>query len=80
MNTLSNYDSGREETVFCLAVNFPDMEDIHKVLNEGSHFAVDMLIKNKAKCVSNKLRELANEGKRSEMKEKEIKIKKDKNH
>lgn len=58
---LAKYDSGREKTVFCLAVNLLDIEDIHKVLNEGSQLASDMPIKDKAKCVSNRLREIANE-------------------
>lgn len=58
---LAKYNSGREKTVFCLAVNLLDIEDIHKVLNEGNQLASDMPIKDKAKCVSNRLREIANE-------------------
>lgn len=58
---LAKYNSGREKTVFCLAVNLLDIEDIHKVLNEGSQLSSDMPIKDKAKCVSNRLREIANE-------------------
>lgn len=58
---LTEYDSGREKTLFCLAVNLLCIEDIKKVLDEGRRLALDVPIKEKAKYVSNKLREIASE-------------------
>lgn len=57
---LAEYDSGREKTLFSLAVNLLDIKDIQEVLNEGRRLASDMSTKDKAKYVSNRLREIAN--------------------
>ena len=61
ISSFAKYNSGREKTIFCLAVNLLDIKNIHKVLNEGSQLSADMPIKDKAKCVSSRLQEIANE-------------------
>ena len=58
---LKGYNSGREKTLFSLAVNLLNTDDIKKVLDEGGQLASDMLIKDKAKYVSGRLREIAAE-------------------
>ena len=64
---LSEYNSGREKTLFCLAVNLLSVDDIKKVLDEGARLASDMPSKDKAKYISDRLREIAN-GKGIELK------------
>ncbi len=58
---LAEYDSGREKTLFCLAVNLLDVEDIKKVFDESSRHTTDMPVKDKAGYVSKRLREIAEE-------------------
>ncbi len=58
---LNEYNSGREKTLFCLAVNLLGIDDIKKVLDEGSRLVSEMPIKDKAKYISGRLREIANE-------------------
>lgn len=58
---LNEYNSGREKTLFCLAVNLLSIDDIKKVLDEGARLASDMSIKDKAKYISDRLREIAND-------------------
>ena len=58
---LNEYNSGREKTLFSLAVNLLDIDDIKKVLDEGGQLALDMLMKEKAKYISSRLRETAKE-------------------
>ena len=57
---LSEYNSGREKTLFSLAVNLLSVDDIKKVLEKGNLLSSDIPIKNKAQLVSNELREIAN--------------------
>ena len=64
---LKEYNSGREKTLFCLAVNLLGSDDIKNVLDEGSQLAPDMPLKDKAKFISGRLREIA-EGKGTELK------------
>ena len=56
---LANYNSGREKTLFSLAVNLLGIEDIEAVLAEAAQLAEDTPIKEKAKFVSARLRETA---------------------
>ena len=57
---LGKYNAGRQKTLYCLAVNLLSIDDIKKVLDEAGQLADDMPIKDKAKYVSNRLREIAN--------------------
>ena len=62
LNTLLNeYNSGREKTLFCLAVNLLSVDDIKKVLDEAGQLAPETALKDKAKYVANRLRTIANE-------------------
>lgn len=56
---LTHYNSGREKTLFCLAVNLLDVGDIQTVLDEGRRLAPELPVKEKARYVSNRLREIA---------------------
>lgn len=58
---LSEYNSGREKTLFCLAVNLLDITCIKKVLDEGKQNTANMTVKDKAKYISARLREIAKE-------------------
>ena len=57
---LSKYNAGRQKTLYCLAVNLLSIDDVKKVLEEAGQLEQDMPIKDKAKYVSNRLREIAN--------------------
>lgn len=58
---LSEYNSGREKTLFCLAVNLLDIEDVEKVINESNRVTAGLLLKEKAKFAAHMLREIAKE-------------------
>ena len=58
---LTQFNSGREKTLFCLAVNLLDVGDIRTVLDEGRLLAPELPVKEKARYVSNRLREIASE-------------------
>lgn len=58
---LNEYNSGREKTLFCLAVNLLNVDDIKKVLDEGGQLASEMPLIDKAKYIASRLREIANE-------------------
>ena len=58
---LYEYNSGREKTLFSLAVNLLSIEDIRNVLEKGKRLSSGTPIKIKAKFVSDELREIANE-------------------
>ncbi len=58
---LSEYNSGREKTLYCLAVNLLEVDEIKNVLEKGSDYSelTDMSLKEKAVYVSNYIRQLA---------------------
>ena len=56
---LSQYNAGRQKTLFSLAVNLLSADDIKMVLDEACHLEEDMAKKDKAKHVSNRLKEIA---------------------
>ena len=56
---LLQYNAGRQKTLFSLAVNLLSVEDIKKVLKKAGRLEGDMPKKDKAKHVSNWLREIA---------------------
>ncbi|MBR0373726.1 MAG: DUF3795 domain-containing protein [Mogibacterium sp.] len=56
---LNECNSGREKTLFSLAVNLLSVDEIKKVLDEGGQLASDMPIKDKAKFISGRFREIA---------------------
>ena len=58
---LSQYNAGRQKTLYALAVNLLSIEDIKMVLDEASLLSEDMPIKEKAKYVSNRLKEIADD-------------------
>lgn len=64
---LSEYNSGREKTLFCLAVNLLDIEDVEKILQEANQSTANLPLKEKARFVANILRETAT-GKNIELK------------
>lgn len=62
LNTLlSEYNSGREKTLFCIAVNLLDIEEIKKVLDRADTEVRERPLKEKAAYVSDLLRKLAHE-------------------
>lgn len=71
---LSKYNSGREKTLYCLAVNLLDIDDIKGVLEQASKYndSEEFPIKEKAAYVSKLLRQLA------QQKNIELKLKKNK--
>jgi len=58
---LSDYNSGREKTLYCLAVNLFAVDEIKSVLEKASEYTAfaDISLKEKAVYVSNLLRQLA---------------------
>lgn len=56
---LSEYNSGREKTLFCIAVNLLETEDINRVLDKADAEAGEWPLKEKAAYVSDLLRKLA---------------------
>ena len=58
---LRRYNAGRQKTLFALAVNLLSVDDIKKVLDEAGRLSEDMPIRDKAKHVSGRLREIAEE-------------------
>ncbi|MDD4200231.1 MAG: DUF3795 domain-containing protein [Eubacteriales bacterium] len=60
---LSEYNSGREKTLFCLAVNLLAVEDITRVLEESRRLSDELSQKERAAFVSGRLREAAKEKK-----------------
>lgn len=58
---LAEYNSGREKTLFSLAVNLLSVEDIRAVLDDADQLAPDTPIREKARHVSDRLREMATE-------------------
>ncbi len=58
---LSGYNSGREKTLFTLAVNLLSIEDIKKTIEEGSRLPDGLSLKEKAAFASVRLREIAKE-------------------
>ena len=58
---LQNYNSGREKTLFSIAVNLLDVEDIKNVLETADRETEHLTPKEKAVFISNHLRQLGNE-------------------
>ena len=58
---LEGYNSGREKTLFSLAVNLLEVDEVEGVLDEASHLDPDMPLKEKARFVSAGLRRIAGE-------------------
>lgn len=58
---LSGYNSGREKTLYCIAVNLLDTEEIKSVLEKSETTSEECSIKEKAAFVSNLLRNIAQE-------------------
>ena len=58
---LEGYNSGREKTLFSLAVNLLEVDEVEGVLDEASHLDPDMPLKEKARFVSTGLRRIAGE-------------------
>ena len=56
---LANYNSGREKTLFSLAVNLLSVEEVEGVLQEAGQLAPNKPLKEKARFVSGRLREIA---------------------
>ena len=56
---LAEYNSGREKTLFSLAVNLLEVDEVEGVLAEAGGLPADMPLKEKAKHVSGRLREIA---------------------
>ena len=56
---LANFNSGREKTLFSLAVNLLEVGDVEGVLDEAARLAPDTPLKEKAKIVSGRLRDIA---------------------
>ncbi|MDO4851254.1 MAG: DUF3795 domain-containing protein [Actinomycetota bacterium] len=56
---LAEYNSGREKTLFSLAVNLLDIEDVESVLQEAGQLAPDTPIREKARFAAKRLREIA---------------------
>lgn len=62
LNTLlSAYDAGREKTLYCIAVNLLEPEEIRTVLEKAGAAAEGWSLKDKASFVSELLRTLARE-------------------
>lgn len=58
---LTEYNSGREKTLFCLAVNLLEVEDVEKALQESSQATAELPLKEKARFVAQALRDIAKE-------------------
>lgn len=58
---LQNYNSGREKTLFSVAVNLLDVEDIKNALETADKETEHLTLKEKAVFISNHLRRLGSE-------------------
>lgn len=58
---LSEYNSGREKTLYCIAVNLLETEEIKSVLEKAATSIAECPLKEKAAFVSNLLRKIAQE-------------------
>lgn len=56
---LAEYNSGRDKTLFCLAVNLLEVEEVQAVLGETQRETASLPLKEKAKFVAARLREIA---------------------
>jgi len=56
---LHNYNAGREKTLYCLAVNLLEVEEIRSVLAEAKNETANQTLKERATFVSTQLREIA---------------------
>ena len=56
---LADYNAGREKTLFSLAVNLLEVDEIEGVLEEAARLDPDMPFKEKARFVSGRLRDIA---------------------
>ena len=56
---LAEYNSGREKTLFSLAVNLLPAEEVEGVLMEASRETADLPLKERARFVAGRLREVA---------------------
>ena len=58
---LAKYNSGREKTLFSLAVNLLSVEEVKGVLLEADRETADLPLKERARFVSGRLREVASQ-------------------
>ena len=58
---LAEYNSGREKTLFSLAVNLLSVEEVRAALQDAEREATGLPIKEKAKCLARRLRETASQ-------------------